>query len=70
MSARHVPDHIRRAAVADYYRSEQTAARVAARYGIPRSTFSAWVSRRDDLALSGGRWTFCPRRRIQVWERA
>jgi len=55
VSARHVPDHIRRAAVADYYASNDTAAEVAARHGIPRSTFGAWVNgRRDELAYVGG----------------
>jgi hypothetical protein len=49
------PDHIRRAAVADYYASNDPAAVVAARHGIPRSTFAAWVcGRRDELAYVGG----------------
>lgn len=65
-----IPDHIRRTAVADYYRGEQTAAQVAARYGIPRSTFGKWVKKPNPLELTGGRWTYCPQRRIQVWERA
>lgn len=63
---------IRIAAINDYHQSGDTAAAVAARHGLPRSTFSAWVrgSNADDLALTGGRWVVCPRRRVQVWERA
>lgn len=70
MTRTHIPDHIRRTAVADYYAGTQTAAQVAARYGIPRSTFAAWVGKKDDIALTRGRWVMCPRRRVQVWEAA
>lgn len=44
MSARHVPDHIRRAAVADYADGMSTK-QVAAKYGITDSTVHRYVTR-------------------------
>lgn len=38
------PDAIRDAAIADYYASGDDAQDVAARHGIPRSTFGKWVN--------------------------
>lgn len=55
MNARFHANARREAAVADYYASNDTAAEVAARHGIPRSTFHGWVGeKRDELAYSGG----------------
>lgn len=67
MNTRHISQPIREAAVADYYASGDSAAVVAARHGIARSTFSAWVTRDRGVGLSGGRWV--PNSRgVQVWE--
>lgn len=55
MSGPQHPDARREAAVADYYASNDTASEVAARHGIPRSTFHGWVGeKRDELAYRGG----------------
>ena len=56
MSRRHVPPAVREAAIHDYYANpDTTAADIAARYGIARSTFSGWVTgTRDDIAYVGG----------------
>lgn len=43
----------RAAAIADFYAGDEPATYVAARHGIPRSTFAAWVNRRDDFAYCG-----------------
>ena len=43
-----IPDHIRAAAIADYYATGDTAKDVADRHGIARSTFSKWVNQSDD----------------------
>lgn len=66
---RNVPPAVREAAIRDYYADpDVTAAEVAARYGIARSTFSGWVNGiRDDVALTGGHWG--PNSRgVQVWQ--
>jgi transposase-like protein len=46
VSARHVPNHIRRAAVADYQRGDESLAVVAARYGVSKTTLHEWVKGR------------------------
>lgn len=63
---------IRIAAINDYHTSGDTASAVAARHGIPRSTFAKWVrgDRAEKIALTGGRWVMDQRRRVQVWVRA
>lgn len=67
-----IPEPIRTAAVDDYRSSGDTAAAVAARHGIPRSTFTAWVrgGRAESIELTDGRWVIDQRRRVQVWEQA
>lgn len=58
----------RAAAIADYYAGGGTIQQVAERHGIPRGTFGAWVRKRNELELTGGRWVIDLRRRVQVWE--
>lgn len=60
------PQHVRDAAVADYYASGDTIQQVADRHGVPRGTLGGWVRKRDDV-LTGGQWVLDLVRRVQVW---
>jgi transposase-like protein len=69
-NSRHHDPAKREAAIADYYASNDKAADVAARHGIPRATFAGWVGKRSDgIALEGGRWVLDPVARVQRWVR-
>lgn len=64
-----IPEHVKAAAIIDYYSGTDRPAVVAARHGIARSTFAAWVENRDkEIGLTRGRWVLDPVRRIQRWE--
>jgi hypothetical protein len=57
MTRRYHSDAARQAAVDDFYASGDDRSVVAARHGVARSTFSAWVAGPtddDDLAYVGG----------------
>ena len=64
-----IPESVKAAAIIDYYSGTDRPSVVAARHGIARSTFAAWVRNRDSqVGLTGGRWVLDPVRRVQVWE--
>lgn len=56
MSSRFHDPAARDAAIADFYASGDSMSAVAKRHGIPRATFTAWVSE-GDIAYRGG-WYF------------